>query len=422
MNSIAVLGAQWGDEGKGKITDHLAAHVDYVVRFQGGNNAGHTINVDGVQTILHVVPSGILHPHCVSIIDQGVVLDPQNLSNELTRLNQAGVRVGFDNFKISFNTPIITSYHKILDGAREGQSDLKIGTTKRGIGPCYEDMASRKAILVRDFFMPEVLKKKLALLLEEKECLFKYRYQVEYPSVEEEFNNLMMNKDAIVPYACDTFSLLKDAEVLGKKVLYEGAQGLLLDNNFGQFPFVTSSNTAIGGIYTGCFTPKNGPEKILGIVKAYQTRVGEGPFPTELKNETGNRLRKEGHEYGATTGRDRRCGWLDLPLLKYAIKAGHFNTLAMTKLDVLENFKTIKICTHYMINGKMIDCASPSMDLYQVTPVYREFKVIKGSNVEETFKEYIEFIENETGLKIDMIGFGPKRTELVNKWEAHATV
>lgn len=416
MKTLAIIGSQWGDEGKGKITDLLAAKCDLVVRYQGGNNAGHTIIVEGKKTVLHLIPSGILHPHCLSLVGHGVVFDPRAFKVELTKVRDAGADVTPKNLRLSRGATVITAYHKLLDAVREAQGPVKIGTTGKGIGPAYEDKAGRRAIKLGDLTNKEVLVKKLTASLQEKAALFDNLYKVEYPSVEQEANELFELGQELAPFLDDTFALIDQALSSGKKVMYEGAQGVLLDVDWGSYPFVTSSSTAAGGIYTGAGVPGTHVEEVLGITKAYTTRVGEGPFPTELFDAMGVDIQKKGGEFGATTGRPRRCGWLDLPLLKYSVKASNLTSLALTKLDVLSHMGKLKVCTAYEIDGKKYDMASPGLDLSKVKPVLEEvdgfdddFTTDKFS---ESLKTYIQKIEKHVGVPVGIVAFGPERHQI----------
>lgn len=420
MKTLAIIGAQWGDEGKGKITDLLSEKCDVVVRYQGGNNAGHTIIVDGKKIVLHLIPSGILHAHSVSVIGHGVVFEPEAFQKELVTVAEAGIKVTSANLKISENVTIITSYNKILDGARETQGTVKIGTTGKGIGPAYEDKVARRAIKLKDLYNLEALKTKLTRNLEEKEILFRHRYDVKFPSVEEEAARLFELGKNVQPFMCDTFSYLDQAVIAKKKILFEGAQGILLDIDYGTYPFVTSSSTSLGGVYTGAGIPESHVEEVLGITKAYTTRVGEGPFPTELFDEVGEKIQSIGKEFGATTGRKRRCGWIDLPLLKYSVKASNLTSLALTKLDILCMVDELKVCVAYEYEGKTIEVAYPGIDLYKAKPVYKTLKPFKddfvGKNADNLSPElnaYIKEIETFLGIPVGILAFGPERKEIL---------
>ncbi|TDJ06329.1 MAG: adenylosuccinate synthase [Deltaproteobacteria bacterium] len=417
MQILAIVGAQWGDEGKGKITDLLGEKCDFVVRYQGGNNAGHTIIVGDKKIILHLIPSGILHPNTVSLIGHGVVFDPVAFKAELNEIEGLGVKVSPKNLKISENCTVITSYNKILDGQRESSSKTKIGTTGRGIGPAYEDKIGRRAIKVKDLLNKEVLEQKLRENLVEKESLFKNLYHCDYPSVEEEVERLYSLGQEIKPLMANTFGLLDTAIANNKKILFEGAQGVLLDIDYGSYPFVTSSNTSSGGIYNGAGLPGGRLNDVLGITKAYCTRVGAGPFPTELHDELGEHIQKKGGEFGATTGRVRRCGWLDIPLLKYSAKCANITSFALTKLDVLSDIETLKVCISYEYEGKTLDMAYPGLDLSKVKPVYKDLKPFHDdfidNKVSPELKEFLDLIESETGIKIGILAYGPERSEII---------
>ncbi len=416
MQSLAIIGSQWGDEGKGKITDLLGQKCDLVVRFQGGNNAGHTIIVGDKKIVLHLIPSGILHDHCESIVGHGVVFDPRAFKKELEDISKSGVDITPKKLKISSNCSVITYYNRLLDGQREEKGTVKIGTTGKGIGPAYEDKTSRKSIKLKDLLDKEVLITKLRDNLVEKEVLFKHLYNVEYPSAEQEAEELFELGKLIGPFLCDTFSLIDQAVTQNKKILYEGAQGVLLDVDYGSYPFVTSSSTSAGGIYTGAGLPGKYVDEVLGITKAYTTRVGEGPFPTELFTELGDTIQKIGNEFGATTGRKRRCGWLDLPLLKYAVKASNITSIALTKVDVLSGLEGIKVCTGYRYKGEIIDCAYPGIDLTAVEPVLHDVPAFKddfkGDDLSEELKSYIKLVEDGIGIKVGILAYGPERSEI----------
>lgn len=416
MTSLAIIGAQWGDEGKGKITDLLGQKADYVVRFQGGNNAGHTIIVGDKKIVLHQIPSGILHKNCISVIAHGVVFEPEAFMEELKKVTE-DIEVTPDRLKISLHATIITRYHKLLDSIREGATGNKIGTTGKGIGPAYEDKIGRRAIKMKDLFDKEVLTRKLKISLEEKEHLFKSLYKVDYPTIEEEVERLVEFGQVLFPYVDDTFSLIDKATQSGKKVLFEGAQGVLLDIDYGSYPYVTSSSTGAAGIYTGAGVTNGVVGEKLGIVKAYTTRVGEGPMPTEIAEEIGDRIQQIGAEFGATTGRRRRCGWLDLPILKYSVKASSLTSIALTKVDVLSGLEELKVCYAYEIDGKEYDCAYPGLDLSQAKPLYKNLRPFKddfqgdGKYAQE-LEDYITLIEENLGIPVGIVAFGPERSQI----------
>jgi len=416
MQTLAIIGAQWGDEGKGKITDLLAEKCDMVVRYQGGHNAGHTIWVNGVKTVLHVIPSGVLHPHCLSVIGHGVVLEPENFLNELEKIKKV-TKVGPENLKLSSTATVITSYHKLLDAARESQGPEKIGTTGKGIGPAYEDKVSRRGIKVKDLLDKDTLVRRLSSGYAEKAILFKHLYQIDIPAIEEEVERLYRYGELLKDYVTDTFSLIDQTLAAGKRVLYEGAQGILLDVDYGTYPYVTSSSTAGAGIYTGAGIPGKKLEEVLGVAKAYTTRVGEGPFPTELFDDIGSELQIKGGEIGATTGRKRRCGWIDLPLLKYSVKCSGLTSIALTKLDILSNLKELKICYAYEVNGKVVDCAYPGINLYNAKPLYKDFTPFTDDFADgKPSKEaeiYMSFIQESLGIPVGIYAFGPDRNQVV---------
>ncbi len=415
MKSVAIIGAQWGDEGKGKITDYLGQQANYVVRYQGGNNAGHTIIVGEKKIILHLIPSGILHEKCVSVVAHGVVFDPVAFQEELIEVRKH-VEVTNKNLKLSSNCSVITSYHKIIDAAREGKSDLKIGTTCKGIGPAYEDKISRRGIKLKDLLNKEILIQKLKRSMEEKEVLFQKFYQNDFPSIEEEANRLFELGKIVEPFLCDTFNLLEQAHSRGEKILFEGAQGILLDIDYGSYPYVTSSSTAAGGIFTGAGNPSGKIDEVIGVAKAYTTRVGEGPFPTELFDEIGETIGRKGHEFGATTGRKRRCGWLDLPLLKYAVKASQISSICLTKVDILSGIDELKVCYAYEYEGKTFDCAYPGIELEKVTPLYKSFDVFhddfSSKELSDKLNSYVSYIEQELGIPVGIIAYGPERSQV----------
>ncbi|MAF77926.1 MAG: adenylosuccinate synthase [Halobacteriovoraceae bacterium] len=416
MQSLAIIGSQWGDEGKGKITDLLGQKCDYVVRYQGGNNAGHTIIVGDQKIVLHLIPSGILHDHCTSVVGHGVVFCPRAFKEELEDVQSSGVNITPDRLKISENCSVITIYNKILDAQRESQGPVKIGTTGKGIGPAYEDKTSRKGLKLKDLLDREILEKKLRANMIEKEVLFKHLYNIEYPSIEKEVEELFELGKLIKPFLADTFSMIDKAVENDKKILFEGAQGVLLDIDYGTYPFVTSSSTSAAGIYSGAGLPGKYVEEVLGITKAYTTRVGEGPFPTEMFCDLGEKIQTIGNEFGATTGRKRRCGWIDLPLLKYSVKASNITSIALTKVDVLSGIEELKVCVGYRYKGEEIDCAYPGIDLSQVEPILKDMKPFnddfKSDEMSEELKEYLDVIEGAIGAKVGILAFGPERSQI----------
>ena len=391
------------------------------MRYQGGHNAGHTIWVNGVKTVLHVIPSGVLHPHCLSVIGHGVVLEPENFLKELAKINQA-TKVTPENLRLSSCATVITSFHKLLDAARESQGPEKIGTTGKGIGPAYEDKVSRKGIKVKDLLDKDTLIRRLSSGYAEKAILFKHLYHIDIPSIEEEVERLYQYGELLRDYVVDTFSLIDKKLAEGRRILYEGAQGILLDVDYGTYPYVTSSSTAASGIYSGAGIPGRKMEEVIGVAKAYTTRVGEGPFPTELFSAIGEEIQTKGHEFGATTGRKRRCGWLDIPLLRYSVKCSQLTSIALTKLDILSNLRELKICYAYEVNGKVVDCAYPGINLYNAKPLYRDFTPFTDDFGGKTSKEldaYMSFIQESLGIPVGIYAYGPDRNQVVFKQDYH---
>ncbi len=419
-----IVGAQWGDEGKGKIVDHLSEKVDIVARYQGGANAGHTVVLppkngkEEREFVLHLIPSGIFHPRVTCVIGNGVVLDPVALMAEIQQLKEAGVKVK-NRLLISHNAHLIMPYHKLLDAAREQGSD-KIGTTGRGIGPAYNDKFTRTGIRVVDLLNREVLCKKLKRNIEASNEILSKLYhsqELDVDAIIKEYQEFDRKFDE---YITDTSEYLNIALKKKKRILAEGAQGALLDIDHGTYPFVTSSTPTSGGACTGLGIPPTSITSIVGVVKAYSTRVGNGPFPTELKNEIGETLRKTGHEYGATTGRPRRCGWLDLVSLRYSFRINGIQRVAITKLDVLDEFKEINVCTAFKVGGKTLNhFPTDAPTLEAVEPVYKTFKgwrtkisdtrVYRKLPVEA--KKYIEAIGDILDTDIWMVSVGARRDQ-----------
>ncbi len=408
-NSIAILGAQWGDEGKGKIVDLLTEKCDAVVRFQGGHNAGHTLVVDGITTILHLIPSGILHENVKCIIGNGVVLSLEALSEEIEILKKNNINVG-DKLLISDGCPLILPIHIELDKAREKKKGKsKIGTTGRGIGPAYEDKISRRGIRLGDLSNKKNLFEKVSEILDYHNFILKNYYSCPTYSKNEVYENLLKYYDIYSQFIVDVPDYIHNAFKENKKIVFEGAQGTLLDIDHGTYPFVTSSNTTVGGIFTGSgVSPKN-LNYILAIVKAYTTRVGSGPFLTELFDDDGKKLSQRGHEFGATTGRERRCGWLDLVALKRSMIINGYTGICLTKIDVLDELETIKVCIEYKNN----------------IPIYQSFegwmtdisKIKKYEDLPHNTKIYIEAIQEYLEVPIDIISNGPRRDQniFINK-------
>jgi len=421
MSTLVIVGTQWGDEGKGKITDYLAEKADVVVRYQGGNNAGHTVEKGGVQYKLHLIPSGILYPDKICIIGNGVVIDPASLIDEIENLEKQGVSI--ENLKISDRAHIVFPYHIRQDELEElakGKNDL--GTTRKGIGPCYMDKSERIGIRVCDLIKPKVLEEKLKRNIEKKNKLFRDLYGVEGFDFDEMYKKYLEYAEKIKPFVTDTTVLLYDLIKSGKKVLFEGAQGTLLDLDLGTYPYVTASHPIAGGVTVGAGIGPTMIDEVIGVVKAYTTRVGKGPFPTELFDENGDFLREKGHEYGTTTGRPRRCGWLDAVILKYSVRVSGITHFALTKLDTLTGLKKIKICTGYRFKGEIItDFPASLEDLAQCEPVYEEFdgweEDIQGAKTFDDLpynaQKYIKRIEELIGIKAAIISVGPERNQTI---------
>ncbi|BAU24161.1 adenylosuccinate synthetase [Caldimicrobium thiodismutans] len=418
MSTLIVVGTQWGDEGKGKIVDVLTEKADFVVRFQGGNNAGHTLVINQKKHILHLIPSGIFHPHTTCVIGNGVVVDPEVLIDEIEKLKKEGLEISPQKLKVSERAHAIMPYHKALDLAREAKAKgNKIGTTGRGIGPCYEDKVGRRGFRLIDLTRPDFFKEKLKSVLEEKNFFLQY-LGAETLNYEEICQKYLQFGEYLRPYLVDTATLLWEAYSKEQNILFEGAQGTFLDIDYGTYPYVTSSNTLSGNACCGSGFGPTAIKEVLGIVKAYTTRVGEGPFPTELKDITGEYLREKGGEYGSTTGRPRRCGWLDLVMVKTAIKLNGITGIAITKLDVLSGLDTIKLCTSYKIREKSLDSFPTTLeDLAKVEPQYEEFsgwkedlsKIQRFEDLPDKAKSYLKRIEEYLQVPIYIVSTGPDR-------------
>jgi len=421
MPVVVVVGTQWGDEGKGKIVDVLAEEADIVVRYQGGHNAGHTVVINNEKFILHLIPSGILHKGKLCIIGNGVVIEPGALIQEIEELKKRGVDVG-ENLLISKNAHLIMPYHILLDTYSEKTTKVKIGTTGRGIGPAYTHKAQRIGIRMVDLFEPEIFKEKIERALDDVNIILKDKYGIPPLKVEEIYNTYLEYAEKLRPYISDTEIVINNAVKEGKKLLLEGAQGTLLDLDHGTYPFVTSSNPVAGG---ACVGAGIGPTKItsvLGVVKAYTTRVGEGPFPTELKDSTGEMLRMRGGEYGATTGRPRRCGWLDAVVLRHSVRVNGITGLVVTKLDILDELDTIKICLGYRYEGKVYEEMPKEYGIFShCEPLFMELKGWKEKTtgiqdygkLPDRAKAYLKKIEEILDVPIVLISTGQKRHELI---------
>ena len=419
--NVVVLGTQWGDEGKGKVVDLLTEQAAYVVRYQGGHNAGHTLVIDGEKTVLHLIPSGILRDNVTCVIGNGVVLSPEALMTEMAMLEAKGIPVK-QRLKISEACPLILPFHVALDIAREKARGKKaIGTTGRGIGPAYEDKVSRRGLRVGDLFNPVEFAVKLKEVLEYHNFMLTEYYKVEAVDFDTVLQDALSVADLFKSMVVDVTELLDHANKHNKPIMFEGAQGTLLDIDHGTYPYVTSSNTTVGGVATGAgFGPRN-IDYVLGIVKAYTTRVGSGPFPTELDCEVGQHLGVKGHEFGATTGRKRRTGWFDAVAMRRAVQLNSVSGFCLTKLDVLDGLETLKICTGYKHpNGEITNTPPLAAEGYElVTPVYEEmpgwsdttFGVTEYEQLPQAAKNYIKRLEELTEVPVDIISTGPDRAE-----------
>jgi len=422
MANTVIVGAQWGDEGKGKIIDILAQDADYIIRYQGGSNAGHTVVVDGKEYIFHLIPSGMLHRNKICVIGNGVVVDPEALLTEINDLKSKSVYINNKQLKISQNCHVIFPYHHILDKLRESKRTFKIGTTGRGIGPCYADKIARCGIRMIDLLNPAVFKIKLKDNLKEKNEIFKKVYAYRGFSFEKIYRGYLKMADKLSNYICDTVLLINEAARLKKSLLFEGAQGTFLDIDFGTYPYVTSSSATAGGACIGSGLAPLKIDKVIGVVKAYTTRVGEGPFPTEFSKYFGDFIRNQGREFGATTGRPRRCGWFDSVLARQAVLVNGISELAVTKLDVLDTLKTIKVCTGYKYRGKIFRSFPYDVDvLTKNKPVYEEFsgwlkttsRIRSYKHLPANTKKYLSRLQDLLRAKITMVSVGSRREETI---------
>ena len=430
MTTVVAVGAQWGDEGKGKIVDWLAQHADLVARFQGGNNAGHTLVVDGETTVLHVVPSGILQPGKINLIGPGVVVDPEILLQEIDKLTERGILKDPSRLRLSGRAHVILPWHTALDKAREeAAQERAIGTTGRGIGPAYEDKVSRRGVRIADLLRPESLAAQLSYIAEAKNFELTQYYKWPPVDVESLYEKAVEWGRRLEPYVDHTGRLLDRALRDGKSVLFEGAQGTFLDIDHGTYPFVTSSNCVAGAVCTGSGVGPTRIDRVLGITKAYTTRVGGGPFPTEELGETGEAIRKAGAEYGATTGRPRRCGWLDAVMLREAVCVNGITDLAINKLDILSGFAEIPVATAYRIDGKLTDDFPMTLDeLEKAEPVFETFPgwtedITGAQSVEElpdNARRYIESIERMIDVSAAFVSIGPGRDQTIARTDLFA--
>ncbi|NOY64793.1 MAG: adenylosuccinate synthase [Nitrospirae bacterium] len=421
-NAVVILGAQWGDEGKGKIVDALTEKADVVARFQGGHNAGHTVVIDDETFILHLIPSGILHGNKICIIGNGVVIDPAALLSEMEELKEKGIELNH-NLRISKNAHLIMPYHMAIEREKEkSKGNKKIGTTGRGIGPAYVDKMARTGIRVVDLLYPEIFREKIEANLKDINFLLENLYHGETFTVDEIYNKYMEYAELLYDFIDDTDILVNRYLDEGKNVLFEGAQGTLLDIDHGTYPYVTSSSASAGGVCTGIGVSPLKIDTILGVVKAYTTRVGGGPFPTEIHDALGEEIRKRGGEYGATTGRPRRCGWLDMVALKHSVRINGFTGLIITKLDILDGLDKIKVCFGYEYNGKVYDEFPKELSILEnCTPIYKEYDGWKESTsgirdfskLPPKAQQYIQLIEESLGVSVDIISTGQKRNQII---------
>ena len=420
---IVILGTQWGDEGKGKVVDLLTDQVSAVVRFQGGHNAGHTLIVNGKKTILRLIPSGILHPHVKCLIGNGVVLSPTALLQEMAELESQGVDVA-SQLQISTASSLLLPYHIATDVARENERGANlIGTTRRGIGPCYEDKVARRGLHVGDLMYLDRLKDKLCVLADYHNFQLKQLYGVDTIDVTEVYDELVVQAEKIAPMITNVNQSLAELKAASKAIIFEGAQGSLLDIDVGSYPFVTSSNTTAGAVATGTGFGPRYIDEVHGVTKAYVTRVGAGPFPTEQDNEVGALIADRGKEFGSVTGRARRCGWFDVPVMRHSILANSLSSMVLTKLDVLDTLETIYICTGYQLNGQLI--GYPPMDteeFLQCEPIYESmpgwqsntYGVTRYEDLPDAAKAYIKRLETLCELPISIVSTGPDRAHTIH--------
>ncbi|AVP62267.1 adenylosuccinate synthase [Clostridium botulinum] len=421
MSAFIVLGAQWGDEGKGKMTDYLAENADVVVRFQGGNNAGHTVVVGEKEYKLHLIPSGILYNDKLNVIGNGVVLDPKALFEEISYLESLGVDITPDRLIISDRAHVIMPYHRVLDGIKErARGNKDIGTTGKGIGPSYTDKMERSGIRVCDLIHKEVFEENLKETLEIKNKIITEVFGEKALDYNEIYNEYLGYAEKLRPFVKDISVIVNKKIKEGREVLFEGAQGTLLDIDYGTYPYVTSSSTIAGGVCIGAGVGPTAITNAVGIAKAYTTRVGKGPFPTELLDKTGDWIREKGHEFGVTTGRARRCGWIDLVILKTSARVSGLTSFAVTKIDTLAGLDTLKVCTGYRLNGEIIDYVPASLeDLAKCEPIYEEFEGWDDSianarcyeDLPENAIKYLKKIEDFTETKVSIVSVGPKRDQ-----------
>ncbi|MBI3269834.1 MAG: adenylosuccinate synthase [Planctomycetes bacterium] len=423
MAVTCVIGVQWGDEGKGKVVDLLARRSDFVVRFQGGGNAGHTVVVGREKYVLHLIPSGVLHPGVRCVIGNGVVVDPAQFFQEIADLRARGIAIDGGNLHVSERAHLVLPYHKLQDRlAESSRSREKLGTTGRGIGPCYMDKAARVGLRVADLLNPPRFADRLRANVEEKNKLFTAVYGGEALDAAAVLAEYEGHRERMRPFVCDTARLLQEASEAGKELLLEGAQGTLLDVDFGTYPFVTSSHSDAGGVAAGCGLPARRVDRVVGVLKAYTTRVGSGPCPTELKDAQGVDLREKGEEYGATTGRPRRCGWFDLVACRYSVRLNDVDVLAVTKLDVLDHLETLRVAVAYEVRGERTDHFPADVDaLEEARPVYRDFAgwrrpiggIRRRVDLPAAARAYLDFLEESLETPIQLVSVGSERDQTI---------
>jgi adenylosuccinate synthase len=422
MSNVIVLGAQWGDEGKGKVVDLLAERFDIVARYQGGHNAGHTVFIGDKKFVLKLIPSGILRPGVQAVIGNGVVIDLAALLEEITGLESNGIDATAQ-LRISNRAHVIFPFHRLVEKMSEARENrIPIGTTSRGIGPCYEDKTGRRGIRIADLYDPESFRDIYDTLVEDKKALaatFNLHDTIDYAEIRAQYEQYA---EKIRPMVCDTAALLNDAMAHGKRILFEGAQGTMLDIDHGTYPFVTSSSASAGGASIGTGVPPTKIEGIIGVSKAYNTRVGSGPFPTESTDATGDLLRREGNEFGAVTGRPRRCGWFDVPLLKYTAMVNGFDTLFIMKLDVLDILDEIPVCVRYRLHGQEVtEMPATYRALEAIEPVYEMMPgwrtstrgISRFDELPAEARSYLKFLGDKTGVEVGGVSTGPERTETI---------
>jgi len=422
MGNVIILGSQWGDEGKGKIVDLFSNRFDIVARYQGGHNAGHTVFIGEKKFVLKLIPSGILRPGKRAVIGNGLVIDPVALLSEIETLESVGVEVA-KNLSISNRAHVLFPAHRMMEGLSENRPGrISIGTTSRGIGPCYEDKTGRRGIRVADLLDTEFFRAQFASVMEEKNCIaktFGIYQEMDLTAIREQYEALA---ERIRPMVCDTAVMLNQAIRDGKSVMFEGAQGTMLDLDHGTYPFVTSSSASAGGACTGTGVAPTRIAGVIGVSKAYITRVGGGPFPTEVTNGLGDKIRMRGNEFGAVTGRPRRCGWFDAPLLRYTAEINGFDSIVVTKLDVLDEFETIPVCVGYQVGGrKLTEMPATVREIENVEPIYENvpgwisstFGISRYDNLPAKAKEYLAFLESVSGVEVGCISTGPERTQTI---------